>query len=94
MGGNAKVLKELAVVIVDPIVHIINLCIGSAIWPDSLTCAENKPIFEDGDKSLSNNYKPISLISNLAKIFEKIIFNRLFPFIQKQSFVSTTIWFY
>ena len=92
MGGNAKVLKELAEVIVDTIVHIINLCIGSAIWPDSLTCAENKPIFKDGDKSLSNNYRP--LISNPAKIFEKIIFNRLFPFIQKQSFISTTIWFY
>ena len=65
---NAKVLKELADVIVDPIVHIINLCIGTVIWPDSLKCAEINPIFKEDDKSLPNSYRTISLISNLAKI--------------------------
>ena len=85
---NAKVLKELADVIVDPIVHIINLCIGTVIWPDSLKCAEINPIFKEDDKSLPNSYRTISLISNLAKMLEKIIFNRLFSFIQKPKVLS------
>ena len=48
----------------------------------SLITAEFKPIFKDGDKHNLNKYRPISLISNKAKIFEKIIYNRLYSFIK------------
>ena len=84
-GINAKVLKELAEVIVDP---ITKLRISTVIWPDSLKCSEINSIFKEDDKSLPNNYRTISLISNVAKIFKKIIFNILFSFIQKHKVLS------
>lgn len=46
------------------------------------------PIYKNGLKSLVNNYRPIALISNLAKIFEKIIFTRLFKFVKKHNLLS------
>jgi len=35
---------------------------------------------KNGDKQLVNNYRPISLISNLAKIYEKVVKSRLMAF--------------
>ena len=64
-----RVLKKLVEFIVDPIVHTINLSIGTVICLDSLKYVELKPIFKDGDKSLPNNYRPISLIPYVGEIF-------------------------
>lgn len=87
-GIHAKTIKNLEEFILEPLVYIINLSIGLAIWPDALKNAEIKPIFKEGDKQIPTNYRPISLISNFAKILEKIIFNRLFSFIKKNKILS------
>ena len=75
-GINAKTIKTIAPYIVTPLQHIFNLLIEHAIWPDSLNSAEVVPIYKAGAKSDISNYRPISLMSNIAKIFEKIMYNR------------------
>ena len=42
-----------------------------------------RPVFKNGDKLLMSNYCPISILSSLSKIFEKIIYKRLFYFFDK-----------
>ena len=54
-----------------------------AIWPDELKMEEVIPIHKAKEKHITTNYRPISLISNLAKILEKIIHNRITNFINK-----------
>jgi hypothetical protein len=42
------------------------------------------PVFKKGSRLTVSNYRPISLLSNINKIFEKIIFNRVYSFLEKQ----------
>lgn len=63
--------------------HIYNLCIDKAIWPKALKKAEIIPIYKADDKTVPKNYRPMSLISNFAKIFEKIVHTRMDKFVNK-----------
>lgn len=85
---NAKTLKILAKFITGPLVHIINLCISMSVWPDEFKKAEIIPIHKGKEKYTASNYRPISLISNLAKIFEKIVHSRILNFTYKYNLFS------
>ena len=52
----------------------------TGIFPDSLKISKVKPLFKAGDPVLISNYRPISLLSSLSKIFEHIIFRQLFDY--------------
>jgi len=60
--------------------QIFNFCIKEEIYPQSLKCAEVVPTHKDGQKDVCTNYRPISLLSPINKIFEKI-YNRLYLYI-------------
>jgi hypothetical protein len=47
-------------------------------FPTGLKFSEITPIFKRGDKNDTSNYRPISLLMSLSKIFEKVIYNRLY----------------
>ena len=68
--------------------HIINTCIERATWPDTLKKAEIVLIYKSGDKHNATNYRPISLISNIGRVFEKIIYNRIYEFIKKHNIIT------
>lgn len=83
-GGNDDIHAftiELAVPFITPIMaYVINNAIVGGEFPQQFKSADVCPDHPDGPKSLVNNYQPIALISNLAKVFEKIIFSRLYNF--------------
>jgi hypothetical protein len=58
--------------VIPPIVHIINCSKVNGILPDELKMAKIVPIHKSGDKTDFLNYRPISLLSIIAKILEKI----------------------
>lgn len=80
---HAKILKSISFFISPVLVKIFNLCILKGTWPEALKQAEVVPVYKSGDKKLITNYRPISLISNFAKIFEKAIHKRLYNFLTK-----------
>ena len=53
-----------------------------------MKAAEIKPVHKDGSKSCPSNYRPISLASNIEKIFEKILHNIIYNFVTKCSIIS------
>ena len=56
---------------------LINQVLKTEIFPDQLKIAKVVPILKKGDKTMFNNYRPISLLPAISKVIEIIIFNQL-----------------
>ena len=78
-----KILHLLKEEISTPLKNIFNLSFRTGQHPDLLKIAKTIPIFKKGSRSLVCNYRPISLLSNLNKILEKLMFARLYKFLDK-----------
>ena len=50
---------------------------NSGIFPEELKCAEVVPVFKKGDHMDKVNYRPISLLSSVSKIYERLIYEQL-----------------
>lgn len=76
------ILKGCADLLKKPLLHIFNLAIKNAdfpnVWKESIII----PLHKSGPKSIVNNYRPIALISSPAKLFEQILYNKLFNHIK------------
>ena len=81
-GIDNCLLKSIIIHVVDPIVHIMNLSISTGVVPDNMKIAKVVPVYKKGDKSDVNNYRPISLLTSISKVLERIIYNRTFRFLQ------------
>ena len=76
------VLHLLAADICKPLSHIFNLSFNSGIYPSMLKIANAIPIFKKDSKLIVSNYRPISLLSNINKILEKLMFKRVYEFLE------------
>lgn len=84
-----SVLKHCAEELAPPLVHIINTSFQRGIFPDDLKHIIIRPIYKKGEKSKFENYRPIALISNISKIFEKIVLARMVTFLDKNKLLNT-----
>ena len=73
MGVNMKTLKLIKYQIAKPLSHIFNLSATTGVFPAKLKISKTIPIYKAGDHSSCDNYRPISLLSSISKILEKII---------------------
>ena len=55
---------------------------------NSLKIAEVIPVFKKGDSNLFTNYRPISILSQISKIFGKLIYNRINDYLEKCHLIS------
>lgn len=68
-----------------PLKKIINLSFSDGIFPDLLKCANVCPIYKKNDKNKCENYRPISLLSNISKLFEKAMHSRIYEFFEESN---------
>ena len=69
----AFIVKDCISCFVKPLCYIYNLCLKSATFPDKWKLSKVVPVFKTGDKCQIENYRPIGVICNFAKLFESII---------------------
>ena len=76
-GMSTKMIKLIGNEISSPLSHIFNLSLTSGVFPVKLKMCRVIPIFKSGSKSECDNYRPISLLSSISKILEKIVAQKL-----------------
>lgn len=87
-GISVNIIKSVHIYILTPLQHIINLTFSTGKIPSQWKASIVTPIYKSGDKKLCTNYRPISVISNLAKIFEHCLKNRLIEFLDKHKILT------
>ena len=69
--------------------HLCNMSIQQGIFPSNLKVAKVKPIHKSGDKTVPNNYRPISLLPAFSKIIEKVVSTQLYNYLETNSILYT-----
>lgn len=87
-GISTKVIKSNIHILAAPLTHIINAMISSGIFPDELKKSIVKPLFKGGDNEEVKNYRPISLVPILSKLFEKVIYSKMYSFFEQMHLIS------
>ena len=80
-----KLFKSFSKSLSEPLTDLINLSFSKGVFPDILKLAQVMAAFKKGDKTDKNNYRPISLISNVSKILEKLMYKRIYVFLEQNN---------
>ena len=67
----------------DTLCKLFNKFIEEDIYPSCQNITEVIPVFKKGNRYMAANYKPISLLSQFDKLFEKLICSRIYSYVQK-----------
>ena len=82
------IMKENSHLLAQPISVLFNQSIVSGQFPNTLKSARIIPIHKKGPKTDVNNYRPISLLNIISKIFEKLMKTHLISFLNKNKVLS------
>ena len=67
---------------------IFNSSLANGIYPDDWKSASVTPVFKHGERSNIDKYRPISVVSIVGKVFERIIYNQLFAYLWDHNILS------
>ena len=86
-GICMKMLKFIRYEIAKPLAHLFNLSLNNGVFPARLKVCRTVPIFKSGDNTSCDNYRPISLLSSISKILEKIVANNLVSHLENNNLI-------
>lgn len=81
---STKLLKTAKDALLKPVTVIINQMLNTGIFPDKLKIAKVTPVYKKDDENVFTNYRPISILSSLSKIFEKVMFIQIYDHFQQK----------
>lgn len=83
-----KMLKLAPHVFANQLTILFNLCIEHGKYPDLLKTAKIQPIYKSGKHNAIENHRPISILPVLDKIFEKLLYSRIYSFVSKYNLLA------
>ena len=72
-----KTLKKNSKVLTEYFQKNINFCIENSIFPSDLKVVDVTPVFKKKSKTSKDNYRPISILPNISKIYERYLYNQM-----------------
>ena len=79
-GLSSIMLKDIATSVSPILTCIINQSLCTGIFPESLKIAKIIPIFKKENPHITDNYRPVSLLPIISKIFEKVVFTQVYDY--------------
>ncbi len=80
---SARLLRKCPDLIANSLCVIYNCSINTGIFPDEWKSSKVIPLFKQGKRNQLDNYRPISIIPVVAKIFERIVYDQVKLFIDE-----------
>ena len=87
-GISNTLLKVIKASISQSLTIIINQMLTTGIFPYAFKVSKVIPLYKKGDSSLLVNYRPISLLPTISKIFEKVIHDQLYDYFDKYNLLA------
>jgi hypothetical protein len=75
-------LKDIKNGIIHPLQILINKSLTEGFFPDELKIAKIIPLYKSGEASDVNNYRPISLLPVISKVYEKLIYKQIYAYFE------------
>ena len=80
---SIRILKICDDSLCGPLEFIFHSCIETGKFPSEWKKANVCPVHKKSDKQIIKNYRPISLLPICGKIFERLLYNKIFHFFKK-----------
>ena len=90
MDIPTKYIKKSSAIFADFFFFNLQYCIASSLFPSNLENSEITPGHKKDSKNTECNYRPVSILSNISKIYEKCIF---YLRLLRKDIVEISIWF-
>ena len=75
---------ELSYVLAELFSELLNMCLEESCFPDCCKVPLLVPVFKNvGDSSTAKNYRPVSLLSVVSKVFVKLVHNKIVNHLEK-----------
>lgn len=86
---SIKILKQNIDILCYPLEKIFNKSFLTGAYPELLKIGRVVPLYKGGDPNLIENYRPITILSCINMLFEKLIAKRVMDFIEKYDILTT-----
>ena len=73
----AKILKRSIDIVKEPLTQLFNNSIDKSEFPSDMKLANVSPLFKKNDSTMKQNYRPISVLSSISKVFERVMFKQI-----------------
>lgn len=89
-GFSTNIIKSNCRQLCGPLTHLINISFSSGIFPDALKISKVITLHKKGNAKDIKNYRPISLLSVFSKIYERLLYKRIYFFLESHKLISGT----
>ena len=79
-----RIIKDIADVLCPKLVIDFNKAISTGTFPENMKLADVIPLFKKNIRQLKENYRPVSLLSALSKVFERLIHKQMHEYMLKK----------
>ena len=83
-GIPANILKETFDILKSPLTQLFNVTVENQHFPNDLKYANVAPLHKKEENIDKKNYKPISILPSISKIFERLIFKQMTDFVENK----------